>query len=55
MRIKCHKKHNEEKSSYICEYGYLHDYSKMKVKDFEKDRTNKTYGSVEEMKEDMEK
>ena len=46
---------NDGYGSYICEYGHLHDYSKSKLEELEKDKTGKTYNSIDELKEDLEK
>lgn len=41
--------------SYICEYGHLHDYSKIDLKELEKEaKNNKTYNNVEELEKDLE-
>ena len=40
--------------SYICEYGHLHDYSKLNFEEDEKDRTGKNYNDVEELMKDLE-
>lgn len=40
--------------SYICEYGHLHDYSKLNLKELEKEtKNNKTYKNAKEMVEDI--
>ncbi len=47
---------NDGYGSYICEYGHLHDYSKMDLKKLEEEaRNNKSYNNVEEMINDLEK
>lgn len=47
---------NDGYGSYICEYGYLHDYSKLNLKALEEEaNNNKTYHSAKEMFEDLEK
>lgn len=47
---------NDGYGSYICEYGYLHDYSKLNLKALEEEaNSNKTYHSAKEMFEDLEK
>ena len=47
---------NDGYGSYICEYGYLHDYSKLNLKAIEEEaNSNKTYHSAKEMFEDLEK
>lgn len=44
----------KEKDCYICEHGCLHDYSKLKLEDIEKEvEYNKTYNSAKEMIEDI--
>lgn len=45
---------NDGCGSYICEYGHLHDYSKLNIEEVEKDRTGKTYDNVEELMKDLE-
>ena len=42
------------KGSYICEYGYLHDYSKIDFEKIEKDVDKRTFGSVDELIEALE-
>ena len=42
---------NDGHGSYVCEYGYVHNYSKLKLEDIE--TTGKTYNNVEEMMEDI--
>lgn len=47
---------NDEYGSYICEYGHLHDYSKINFKELEKEaKENKTYNSAKELINDLEK
>lgn len=47
---------NDGYGSYICEYGHLHDYSKINFEELEKEaKNNKTYNTAEEMFEDLEK
>ena len=45
--------------SYICEYGHLHDYSKLSPEELnklaEEAKNNKSYNSVEELINDLEK
>ena len=48
-------KMNDENISYVCEYGQLHDYSKLNIKEVEKDRTGKTYNNVDELRKDLKK
>ncbi len=38
---------NDGQGSYICEYGHLHDYSKINFEEIEKDTNGKTYNNVE--------
>ncbi len=45
---------NDGYGSYICEYGHLHDYSKVNLEELEKDRTGKTYDNVEDLMKDLE-
>ena len=45
---------NDGYGSYICEYGHLHDYSKINFEELEKDRVSKTYDNVEELMKDLE-
>ena len=45
---------NDGYGSYICEYGHLHDYSKMDIKEIEKDVDGKTYNSAEELMKELE-
>ena len=42
---------NDGYGSYICEYGYLHDYKKLDV--LEEEREGKTYNTAKEMMEDI--
>ncbi len=44
---------NDGYGSYICEYGHLHDYSKINFEEIEKDTDGKTYNSVDELMEDL--
>lgn len=45
---------NDADGSYICEYGHLHDYSKVNLKEIEKEaKNNKSYNSAKEMMEDI--
>ncbi len=44
---------NDGYGSYICEYGHLHDYSKINIKEIEKDKINKTYDNVDELMDDL--
>lgn len=45
---------NDGYGSYICEYGHLHDYSKMNFEEIEKDVDGKTYNSAEELMKELE-
>jgi len=46
---------NDGYCSYICEYGHLHDYSKINFEELEKEaRNNKSYNNVEELIKDLE-
>ena len=45
---------NDGHGSYICEYGHVHDYSKLNLKEIEKEsKDNKTYNNAKEMMEDI--
>ena len=45
---------NDGNGSYICEHGYLHDYSKMNLKELaEEAENNKSYNSFEELMKDI--
>lgn len=45
---------NDSCGSYICEYGHVHDYSKMNLEEIEKEaENNKTYENAKEMIEDI--
>ena len=45
---------NDGYGSYICEYGHLHNYSKVNVEEIEKDTDGKIYNNVDELMEDLE-
>ena len=45
---------NDGYGSYICEYGHLHDYSKINFEELEKDVIDKTYNNVQELMKDLE-
>ena len=45
---------NDDYGSYICEYGHLHNYSKVNFEEIEKDTDGKTYNNVDELMEDLE-
>lgn len=40
--------------SYICENGYIHDYSKLDLNKIEKDKDERTYNNVDELKKALE-
>ena len=42
---------NDGHGSYICEYGYIHDYSKLDLSDTK--TTGKTYDNAEDMMKDI--
>ena len=45
---------NDGNGSYICEYGHLHDYSKLNLKEAEEEaKSNKSYKNAKEMMEDI--
>lgn len=49
---------NDGHGSYICEYGHVHDFSKIDFEAFERelaDPNTKIYDSVDEMWEDLER
>ena len=41
---------NDGYGSYICEYGHLHDYSKINLAKIEKDIDERTFNNAEELK-----
>lgn len=45
---------NDGHGSYICEYGHLHDYSKIDFDEIIKDTDGKNYNNVEELKKALE-
>ena len=46
---------NDGHGSYICEYGHLHDYSKMNFRELEEEAIkNKSYDSVEDLMRDID-
>jgi len=50
--ILCYK--NDGYGSYICELGHVHDYSKLNLKELEKEaKNNKTYNNAKEMINDI--
>ena len=45
---------NDGYDSYVCEYGHIHDYSKINLKELEKEaKNNKTYKNAKEMMKDI--
>ena len=55
LKIKGAVELNDGNGSYICEDGFLHDYSKIDLKKLEEEaKQNKSYNSVEEMFNDLE-
>ncbi len=55
LKIKGAVELNDGNGSYICEDGYLHDYSKIDLKKLEEEaKQNKSYNSAEEMFNDLE-
>ena len=45
---------NDGYGSYVCEYGHIHDYSKLKLDEIEKEaKNNKSYHTAGEMIEDI--
>jgi len=45
---------NDGNGSYICEYGYAHNYGKTDLKELEKEtKNNKTYKNAKEMMNDI--
>ncbi|MBO5005728.1 MAG: type II toxin-antitoxin system RelB/DinJ family antitoxin [Clostridia bacterium] len=54
LKIKNPVELNDGYGSYICEEGHLHDYSKINLKEIEKEaKSNKTYNSAKEMINDI--
>lgn len=45
---------NDGHGTYVCEYGHLHDYSKLNVNEMLKDIDEKTYNNLEELKKTLE-
>ena len=45
---------NDGYGSYICEYGHLHDYSKINFNEIEKDVDERTFDNVGELMEALE-
>ena len=55
LKIKGAVELNDGNGSYICEDGFLHDYSKIDLKKLEEEaKQNKSYNSAEEMFNDLE-
>ena len=47
---------NDGYCSYVCEYGHVHDYSKINFKELEEEaKKNKSYNNAEELIKDKEK
>ena len=45
---------NDGYGSYICEYGHLHDYSKLDIEEIEKEaKNNKSYNNASDMIKDI--
>lgn len=55
MSIGKTKQLNNEYGSYICEYGHLHDYSKMKLNEILNDVDERTFNNAEELMEEIKK
>lgn len=54
LKIKNSIELNDGYGSYICEEGHVHDYSKVNLKEIEKEANgNKTYNSAKEMINDI--
>ena len=45
---------NDGYGSYICEYGHLHDYSKINIDEILKDVDERTFDNVEELRKALE-
>lgn len=45
---------NDGYGSYICEYGHLHDYSKIDFSEIEQDKDERIFENVEELKKALE-
>ena len=45
---------NDGYGSYICEYGHLHDYSKINLDEIIEDMNENTYNNVEELKKALD-
>lgn len=46
---------NDGYGSYVCEYGHVHDYSKIDIDEIMKNKDKKTYVSAEELMNELEK
>lgn len=46
---------NDGYGSYVCEYGHVHDYSKIDIDKIMKNKDKKTYVSAEELMNELEK
>ncbi len=56
LKIKKEIELNDGKGSYICKNGYLHDYSKVNLKEIEEEtKDNKVYNNAEKMIQDIVK
>ena len=54
LKLKTPVELNDGKGSYICEYGHIHDYSKLYLKKLEQEaKGNKTYTNTKEMINDI--
>lgn len=53
LKIKNSIELDDDCGSYICEYGHLHDYSKLDLAKLEEDKSDKQYDSAKEMIEDV--
>lgn len=54
LKLKTPVELNDENGSYICEYGHIHDYSKLDLKKLEQEaKGNKTYTNTKEMINDI--
>ncbi len=45
---------NDGYGSYVCEYGHLHDYSKMNLDEISKDIDERTFDNVEDLTKALE-
>ena len=54
LKIKKAVELNDGHGSYICEYGHLHDYSKLDIEQIEKDKDNRTFENIEDLKKALE-